>query len=416
MTSLKLRSAFALGVALFAWSAPAPAQTDKFVTLDEALALSGAAGGGAPGELNPRVVGPQEDVAAARALVEQAGLRPNPEISVEVENVAGTGLYSGVRATEVTLAASLPLELGDKRRARIDVARAELDLAQLRGELALADLSQAVRERYVIAVAAHARVRLAEEVYERARELARVADVLVDVGREPPLRALRAQSERAEAEAELKAAQAQAIAARFGLGALWGSDVAPLVPATFPVLEPPSAVLAGYEALEPRIASVERAALQAATAQERSLAVPDPTISAGVRRYEESNDQALLVGVSVALPLRNRNQGNIAAAQARARGAVAREVVAVTEYQRAIAQTRADYLAAEAKATTLENQSLPQAEEALRLSEVGYRNGRFPLIEVLAAADARDGIRRSLIDAREAQGLAAARLIRLATQ
>lgn len=416
MTSLKLRSALALGLALIAWSAPARAQTEKFVTLEEALVLSGAAGGRTSGKVNPRIIGPQEEVAAARALVEQAGARPNPEISLEVENVAGTGIYSGMLATETTLAASLPLELGHKRQARVETARAQLALAQLRGELAMADLSQSVRERYVQAVAAQARVRLAEEVHERAGELARIADILVDVGREPPLRALRAQSELAEAEAELKAAQAQAIAARFGLGALWDSDAAPLVPATFPVLEPPSTVLAAYQALEPRIASAERAALQATTAQERSLGVPDPTISAGVRRYEDSDDQALLVGVSVPLPVRNRNRGSIAAAEARARGAVAREAVALAEYQRALTQTRAEYLAAEAKATTLEIQSLPQAEEALRLAEVGYRNGRFPLIEVLAAAEARDGIRRSLIDAREAQGLAAARLIRLAAQ
>jgi len=416
MTSLKLRSALALGVALIAWAAPAQAQTDTTLTLDDALVRSGATGGGSPGELNPRIVGPQEDVAAARALVGQAGIRPNPEVSLEVENIAGTGLYSGVEGTEVTLAASLPIERGNKRQARVATARAELALAELRGELALAELSQTVRERYVAAVAAQARVGLAEEVYERSQELARIAGVLVDVGREPPLRALRAQAELAEAEAELKATQAEALAARFGLGALWDSETAPLVPAAFPVLEPPSDLLAGYQGLEPRIASAERAALQAATTRERSLGVPDPTVSAGVRRFEESNDQALLVGVSIPLPLRNRNQGNIAAAEARARAAVAREAVALTEYQRTVAQTRAQYLAAEAKATTLEAESLPQAEEALRLAEVGYRNGRFPLLEVLAAADARDTIRRSLIDAREAQGLAAARLIRLAAQ
>lgn len=416
MTLLKLRSALALGVALIAWSAPATAQSETALTLEDALARSGVIAGASPGELNPRIVGPQEDIAAARAVVGQAGLRPNPEVSLEVENVAGSGLYSGVKATEVTLGASLPLERGNKRQARVETARAELALAELRRDLALAELSQTVRERYVEAVAAQARVELAQEVYDRSRELARIAGVLVDVGREPPLRALRAQSELAEAEAELKAAQAGALAARFGLGALWGGDIAPLVPATFPILEPPSDLLAGHQALEPRIASAERMALQAAIGRERSLGVPDPTVSAGVRRFEESNDQALLVGVSIPLPLRNRNQGNIAAAEARARAATAREAVALTEYQRTVAQTRAEYLAAEAKATTLEAESLPQAEEALRLAEVGYRNGRFPQIEVLAAAEARDTIRRSLIDAREAQGLAAARLIRLAAQ
>jgi cobalt-zinc-cadmium efflux system outer membrane protein len=137
-------------------------------------------------------------------------------------------------------------------------------------------------------------------------------------------------------------------------------------------------------------------------------------VSAGVRRFEESNEQALVVGVSIPFPIRDRNQGNIAAAQARVRSAAAREAVAQSDYRQSVAEARAQYLSAEAKADTLEAKSLPQAEEALRLAEFGYREGKFELIEVLSAGDARDGVRRSLIDAREAQGRAAALLIRLA--
>ncbi len=144
---------------------------------------------------------------------------PNPEISFEAENLAGSGPYSGLRSPEYTLSAGLPLELGGKRGARLGAARADLTVAQLREQLALADIGLLVRQRYVSAVAAQARVALAQDVFDRSRELARVAQALVDAGREPPLRALRAQSELAEAEAELKAAQAEALAARFALGA-----------------------------------------------------------------------------------------------------------------------------------------------------------------------------------------------------
>ncbi len=79
-------------------------------------------------------------------------------------------------------------------------------------------------------------------------------------------------------------------------------------------------------------------------------------------------------------------------------------------------RTRTLYLAAETRVETLSSASLPQAEEALRLVEIGYRNGRFPLIEVLAAAEARDAIRENLIQAEETRGLLAARLIWLNTQ
>lgn len=404
------------GLALIAWPSWAHAQDDGLLSLEEALERSGVIAAGASDPANPRIVGPQQDVAVAEALIEQAGLRPNPEVSLEVENVAGTGAFSGLQASEYTLAAGLPLELGGKRRARVEAARADLVVARLRGDLALAELGLLVRQRYVTAVAAQARVELFEDILERERELARIAGALVDAGREPPLRALRAQAALAETEAELKAAQADALAARFGLGALWGEEVAPDVPASFPDIEPPYELLADYAGLQTQIAAAERRAAEADIARERTLRVPDPTVSAGIKRFEESNEQAFLVGVSVPLPLFNRNQGNIAAAQARAHAAAAREAVARLDYRQAVIDARADYLAAEARAETLEAESLPQAEEALRLVQIGYRNGRFPLIEVLSAAEARDTIRRSLIEAREAQERAAARLIGLAAQ
>ncbi|MDN8682987.1 TolC family protein, partial [Staphylococcus aureus] len=88
-------------------------------------------------------------------------------------------------------------------------------------------LALSVRERYVAAVAAQARVDLAQDVVERSRELARIAGELVKAGREPPLRSLRASATLAEAEAELEAAEAASLAARSALGALWGSDNVP---------------------------------------------------------------------------------------------------------------------------------------------------------------------------------------------
>lgn len=391
------------------------AQDAEALTLERALALAGAAPGASAEADNPRAMGPRADVETAEALVTQAGLRPNPEVSFEAENFAGTGPYSGTQSSEYTLSAGLPLELGGKRSARLGAARADLAVARLREQLALADIGLMVRQRYVSAVAAQARVALAQDVFDRSGELARVAQALVDAGREPPLRALRARSELAEAEAELKAAQAEALASRFALGALWSQDPAPVTGTLFPAIEPPYALLSGYQGLEPRLAAAERQAAEAGVARERSLGRLDPTVSAGVRRFEESNDQALVVGVSIPFPIRDRNQGNIAAAQARVRSAAAREVVAELDYRQSVAEARAQFLAAEAKADTLEAESLPQAEEALRLAEIGYREGKFELIEVLSAGDARDGVRRTLIDAREAQGRAAALLIRLAT-
>jgi len=417
MSARKWRGALISGLALAAYAMPAAAQERELLSLEEALSRSGLSEGAAETQSNPRIVGPRADTEAAQALVGQARLRPNPEVSFEVENIAGSGAFSGLSATEYTLSVGQRLELGGKRGARVQAAEAQAQLANVRADLAEAELGFLVRERYVVAAAAASRVELALDIVERNVELARIAGVLVEVGREPPLRGLRAQAALAEARAELQAAEAASLAARTALAALWSDEGAPpVVPSDFPDIVPPSTVLVSTTGLQLQAARAESRAAEAEIDRERSLRVPDPVVSAGVRRFEETNDNAFLVGVSIPLPFANRNQGNIAAAQARLRAANAREAVALADFEQAVTRARAQYLAAEARVETLSATSLPQAEEALRLVRIGYRNGRFPLIEVLSAAEARDDIREALIAAQEDQVQAAAELIRLAAQ
>ena len=393
MLAIHWRGVLLGGLFLAAHATTVAAQERELLTLEDALSRSGVTGEVDEISANPRMVGPRAEADAARSLVGQARLRPNPEVSFEVENIAGSGAFSGLRATEYTLAVGQRLELGNKRGTRVEAARAQAQLANLRADLSDVELGYLVRERYVAAAAAASRVELARDVVERNEELARIAGLLVEVGREPPLRALRAEAALAEARAELQASQAASLAARTALASLWGvQDVPPVVPADFPDIRPPGVALAAARGLQLRV------------------------VSAGVRRFEESNDNAFLVGVSIPLPFSNRNQGNIAAAEARLRAANAREAVALADFEQSVTRARAQYLAAEARVETLSRTSLPQAEEALRLVRIGYRNGRFPLIEVLSAAEARDAIREALIAAQQDRGQAAAELIRLAAQ
>ena len=228
---------------------------------------------------------------------------------------------------------------------------------------------------------------------------------------------MRAQAALAEAEADEQAAKAASVAARTALFALWSDepDSQP-IPSTFPAIAIPSDEIGAEKGLSYRLARDEREAARALISRERSLGVPDPTLSAGIRQFEESGDTAFIVGVSIPLPFSNRNQGNIQAAEAELRAATAREAVVLAELRQRIAQAQSDYLAADSRVETLAQASLPQAEEALRLVQIGYRSGRFPLIEVLNTAEARDTIRASLIEAEETRGRAAALLIQLATQ
>ena len=86
----------------------------------------------AKGEIaSPRLAEARARLEAAEARARQAGVGPNPEIGLVVENFGGSGPYRSFRSTETTLQISQRLELGGKRSARRAVVGAERDFAAI---------------------------------------------------------------------------------------------------------------------------------------------------------------------------------------------------------------------------------------------------------------------------------------------
>lgn len=363
---------------------------------------------------SPAVVAAEADVAAAEARIRQSGYRSNPELSFELENVAGTGELRGIRSMEATLAVNQRLDLGGRRSARVESARAELTVQQLRLAIARADLAQSVREQFARAIASREKLAQATETVERARELARVASILVDAGRDPPLRALRARSAFAQSQAELVAAEAEELAARSSLAALFGVG-APVaaVGASFDIAPGLTVPETG---LDVRLADAERAAAQSAVRQQLAETRLDPAVGVGVRHIRATGDFGLVAGVSMPLRVFDRNQGNIAAARSALAASDARRASTLATTTARARNASANVQAAQRRVEALERAAVPEATEALRLAELSYREGRATLLELLDVQDAYTTSRTALTEARLALALATAELGRIAAQ
>jgi cobalt-zinc-cadmium efflux system outer membrane protein len=397
---LSLRAALLAG-ALIASSGAALAEP---VTLADALA-QGA-------EQSPRIAEAKARADAAEARARQAGAPPNPEISLEVENFAGTGPFIGTRSAETTLEFSQRLELGGKRSARVAVASSERDFAFLSLRAAEADLERDIRLAYAELRAAEDRAVLARDNVGQARELANMAKVLVEAGRDPPLRQLRAEALLAEAQAEEARAFGEWLAARRMLADLIGSsdpELSAMVPGdeAAPGVLPPET-----PSLDEQLVVAERDAARARISLARAEAVPDITASGGVRRINDGRETAFVAGISVALPIRDRNRGGIEAAQADALASEAMLVQARLDARRAQHDARMLLGAADARVEVLSGPSLAQAEEAVRLATLGYSAGKFSLIELIDAQAALTTTKLALIEARLDRARALAALIR----
>lgn len=376
------------------------------LTLERALDLAGATA--------PSVEAASAGVRAAEAGRTVAGLRPNPTINAETENVVGTGQYEGLRSAETTVGVALPIELGGKRSARIAVADAIGTRARLDQVVAAADLRLAVTQAYVEAAAAERRVVTAREQAEIASEGLRAANVRVRAGRASPIEEQRADVLRLNAAAALERAERLAATARGNLARRIGQPVTgPLDP-----LEPGE--VEGVAGQQPTAAALTLAAARAdaatAAAQVRlapSQRIPDLTVSASARRLEQTNDVAAVFGVSIPIPLFNR--GTAAVAQARAERDRADALVRAAELdaEQAVANARAEVANAAVTARTTAGPTLAAARESARIARIGYREGKFSQLDLLDAERTLSETRAAAIDALATYHDARARLERL---
>lgn len=399
----RIRSLLLAGTLILS-SSPVLAES---VTLDEAL-RQGL-------EASPRASEAKALAEAAEGRARQAGVSPNPELSLEVENFAGTGVFKGLRSTETTLALSQRIELGGKRSARVEVARAERDFAFLTYKSALADLERDIREAHAELRADEDRAVQARDNVAAAEELSRTARVLVDAGRDPPLRQLRADAQLAEARAEQARTFGELLVSRRTLAALIGSTDPELSAIVMPEDTPPK-LPEDADTLDTKLATAEREAARARVRLARASAVPDVTASAGLRRFAEGRETAFLAGVSIPIPIRDRNRGNIEAAQSESIAAESALRLARIDANRARYEAQMLLGAAELRYEALAGPGISQAEEAFRLAKLGYGAGKFSLLELLDAQSALTQARLNLIQARLDRANALAALIRANAQ
>ncbi|MBO9501514.1 TolC family protein [Brevundimonas sp. A19_0] len=390
------RSRLAIGCAVVAMATAAigPAWADPVPSYEKLLERIGLT----PGALEAEAL-----VDAAEARARQAGVRPNPELSLEAENALGTGPFSGYGNAETTLSVSQDLELWGRRGARVGVAQAEGRTSLLRRDLATLDAAGRLALAYAEAEAADRRFVLAQEALDLTIADARALMILVEEGREPLFRGIQAQSEAAAARAALDEAEAERDAAFARLTAV-AMLPNPATSIEYSLLdrEPPAVVPTSSASPEVRVAEAERDAAESRIEVERVRARPDVRVSVGVRRYEAEDATALTFGLSMPLPLFDRNRGNYDAAQAEFRAADARVMAARQTTQADLAGAEARLRSASSRVWATDA-GVTAAEEAYRLSRIGFDAGRISQLELSSSRAALIAARNAAVDARLAR-------------
>lgn len=331
---------------------------------------------------------------AAEADKLQAGLRPNPDLGVSLENFAGTGDVRGIKSLETTLSLSQLIELGGKRSRRIEAADTALGGVAADYEVARLDVLAETTRRYIDVAQAQAEIGLAEQAVELARQTGDAVERRIRAGAASTAERNRARIASLRAGLDVQRAQGELDAKRVALAAMWGQGAPDFTAVAGELNDLPA--LADFTTFADRLQTSpdfarfaqERRLREAELRLAQAEAVPDLTVGAGVRRLNSgasstsSADYGLVTSLSLPLPLFNRNQGNIAAAQARLGAGDAEREAALLRTRAVLYGLYQQAAQARRQAEALQGDALAQAGQALTLTQRGFANGRYSLLEL----------------------------------
>ncbi len=358
---------------------------------------------------SPALQAQRAELRALEAEIVQAGLPPNPELGFDVENFAGSGGSRGFDGAEITAAVSQRLEIGGKRPKRTLVAALEAEA--LRAEIAAEEREVRIAADRAFTTLLEAREirELSERNLDRSGENLSTLESLLEAGKSNRIDVAKAKlavSEARELLAEARSAESNASAE---LSQTWGGGAADIT-ATGSLDPSVGGFPAGGESALKRHPAMKAAALRFARAQATyevyiARRFSDVEVGGGVRQLRDADETAAVVGLTVPLPVFDRNQGNIQAAKERLGRAEAEARATESELRTQFTRYSSDLRTARTRATEFDSRTAAAARQTLEDTREAYAAGKASLLEVLDA-------RETLFEVERGQARARADLLR----
>lgn len=272
-------------------------------------------------DASPSLEAARARMAEMDAAITQVGVKPNPTIGAEIENFTGTGPFTGLDRTELTVTYAQQYERGNKRGLRTELAREEAGITEAEWHVRRLDLIHRAETAYVEAVAAKARVEALEAQLKILRDIEAAIRKRVTAGKDSELAAQNAEIRTLGADNKVREAKLELVTAKLALAGLWGSDTADFTLASTDLLALPMAVTAVnpdavQEGPDMAVWRKKEAAQSAALRLEKAKSVQDPTVRVGLRYHQQTSDVAAIASVSIPLAIHDTNKGNISRASA----------------------------------------------------------------------------------------------------
>lgn len=340
-------------------------------------------------QTSPQARTGQDQVDAVRGLVVQAGLRPNPRLYLQSEDLRPWGdSFDFPNTTEDYAYIGQLFELGGKRSRRFDLAKANVRQAEANQVLLNQQIAGRVAAAYWTAVTSIGIESLLEQDLHAVDEIVRYNKERVDAGAMRGIDLIRVQIERDRLLLLLEAARREAVLSRIELFRQMGRTPDPRISLSDSLdsiaplqMESLAVVLAARADV-----AAAREAVTAAEADVRlqhALGVPDLDLLGGYKRNSGYN--TAYTSLQVPLPFRNRNQGEVARAEASVRLAKDRLQQLELTVGADVAAAQEAYTRQQAVVRDILPDMRARAKQNLAIMDDAYRTGGVDLLRYLDA-------------------------------
>jgi outer membrane protein, heavy metal efflux system len=338
---------------------------------------------------NPLLSAFSQEVQARSARTLQSGLIPNPTLGIYMENMAGSGVYAGLRGSETIVQFGQLIELGGKRSARINSGKSAERLAEWNYDSKRLEVLKNVHKAFVNVLKMQHTVALAEDLIDLGNSFFEAVSQRVQTGKIAAIEEVKAKVALSNYKIELENTKLALKQARRNLARTWGDiepdfekvegDLFKISPA--PEIETLQYKVLGTSYFKRWDAQLDR--LQAEIGREEANSIPDITIQGGYRRLEQTNDNAVNIGFSIPLQFFDRNQGAIAEARHNLIRIQEEKRSAEIEMTQTFLNAYQTLVLAHSRAQTLQSEILPSAQQVFDGVSEGYRFGKFGFLEFL---------------------------------
>jgi outer membrane protein, heavy metal efflux system len=355
------------------------------------------------------------EIDRAKARLTQARLRPNP--TLEFEQQSGRLVGDGGDG-QISIGASLPIEIYGQRNARVNVAQIQIEASEAEVRNRERSLAANILTNYAEALAALRELDTTERLLDLDLQTTKFVQVRVNEGETPPLELnllqaeverLRSRRQLAEGRLESSLTQLKSIAGipldePLRLREQLDSAILPTVPQT----REAAVEIALRTRPDVLLARIEEQVATAGLRLVRAQSKPDLTLytrfSFGRSSYDapvpfSQRDRDLAFGVAVGIPLFNKNQGAKAEAEISIRQTQARREFAESVVKGEILAAYQRFEAASRAVTTLESAALPRSMQNVETFRRVYEIGEIKVTELIAEQRRLLDINRDLTDA-----------------